>query len=125
MWKESLRGIVLAGAVIASACSGSAAAPSADADLPVVLRVTPASNSASVLPSSSITIVFNHSMMVGMELLVILHEGTVLGPQVAGSFSWSSDPVPHSLSRRPKPSSPRQPTYCTWGYGMTFTFTTA
>jgi hypothetical protein len=30
-------------------------------------------------------------MMVGMELLVILHEGTVLGPQVAGSFSWSSD----------------------------------
>jgi hypothetical protein len=57
----------------------------------VVLSVTPASNAPSVDPSSPVTIVFNHSMMVGMEVPVILHEGTVLGSQVAGSFSWSSD----------------------------------
>lgn len=91
MWKESLRGILLAGAVVTSACSGSATAPSADADLPVVLSVIPASNAANVNPSSRITIAFNHPMMVGMELLVILHEGTVAGPQVPGSFTWSPD----------------------------------
>lgn len=91
MWKESLRGIVLAGVVVTSACSGSATAPSADADLPVVLSVTPASNATSVDPSSRITIAFNHSMMVGMELLITLHEGTIVGPQVPGSVSWSSD----------------------------------
>ena len=91
MWKESLRGILLAAAVVTSACSGSATAPSADADLPVVLSVIPASNAANVDPSSPITIVFNRPMMVGMELLVILHEGAVAGPQVPGSFSWSPD----------------------------------
>lgn len=91
MWKESLRGIVLAGVVVTSACSGSATAPSADADLPVVLSVTPASNATSVDPSSPIIIAFNHQMMVGMELLITLHEGTIVGPQVPGSVSWSSD----------------------------------
>jgi hypothetical protein len=30
-------------------------------------------------------------MMAGMELLVTLHEGTIVGPPVPGSFSWSSD----------------------------------
>jgi hypothetical protein len=91
MWKESLRGIVLAGAVLSAACSGSATDPSAEADLPVVVSVIPASNAASVNPSSPITVAFNHSMMVGMELLVILHEGSVVGPRVPGSFSWSPD----------------------------------
>lgn len=91
MWKESLRGIALAGAVAIAACSGSATDPSAEADPPVVVSVIPASNAASVNPSSRITIVFNHSMMVGMELLVILHEETVAGPKVPGSFFWSPD----------------------------------
>ena len=91
MWKDSLRGILLAGAVFSSACSGSATAPSADADQPVVSSVTPASNAASVNPSSPITIVFNRSMMAGMESLVILHEETVAGPKVPGSFTWSPD----------------------------------
>ena len=91
MWKESFRGIVLASVVLASACSGSATGPSADVDLPVVLSVTPASNATSVDRSSPITIAFDHPMMAGMELLVVLREGTVVGPKVAGSSSWSSD----------------------------------
>ena len=89
MCRESLRVIILAAAVFNSACSGSATDPSAD--LPVVVSVIPASNAASVNPSSPITIVFSHSMMVGMEMLVILHEGSVAGPKVPGSFSWSPD----------------------------------
>ena len=171
MWNASLYGISLVGAVAIAACSGSATAPSADADLPVVLSVIPASNAANVDPSSPITIAFNRPMMVGMELLVILHEGTVAGPKVPGSFSWSSDRttltfVPAGalkskasyvlhLSPNLKDAAGRgidfagcaqrvggqsvsggmmgggmmgpgwQPGSGTWGYGMTFTFTTA
>ena len=91
MWKASLRGIALSGPVAIAACSGSATAPSAEADRPVVLSIRPASNATSVDPSSPITITFNRPMMVGMELLIILHQGTVAGPQVPGSFSWSPD----------------------------------
>lgn len=169
MWNESLRGIALAGTVAIAACSGSATDPSADP--PVVVSVIPASNAASVNPSSPITIVFNHSMMVGMEMLVILHEGSVAGPQIAGSSSWSPDRttltfvpaealkskttyVLHLLpnlkdatgrtidfarcaqrvgGQRPTArmmgggmmGSGWQPGSGTWGYGMTFTFTSA
>ena len=171
MWKASLYRIALPGAVAIAACSGSATAPSAEADLPVVLSVTPASNAASVNPSSPMTIVFSHSMMVGMELLVILHEETVAGPKIPGSFFWSPDratltfvpagplksKTPYILHLSPnlKDATGRaidfagcaqrvggqratagmmdggmmgpgwQPRSGTWGYGMTFTFTTA
>ena len=171
MWKASLRGIAVAGAGAIVACSGSATDPSAEADLPLVLSVIPASNAASVNPSSPITIAFNHSMMVGMELLVILHEGSVGGPQVPGSFSWSPDRATLTfapaealkskttyvlhLSPNLKDAAGRainfagcaqrvggkplsggmmgggmmgsgwQPGSGPWGYGMTFTFTTA
>ena len=91
MWKASRRGVALVAAIATAACFGSATDPSADAGLPVVLSVTPAADATSANPSSPITIVFNHSMLVGMELLVVLHEGTAAGPAVAGSFSWSAD----------------------------------
>ena len=90
MWRKSRFSILLAGLAFSSACSRDAVAPAA-ADLPVVLGVTPAANSTSVDPSSPITIAFNRPMMVGMEMLIILHEGTAVGPQVPGSASWSTD----------------------------------
>ena len=91
MWKASRRGAAFVAAIATAACFGSTTDPSADAGLPVVLSVTPAADATSANPSSPITIVFNHSMMVGMELLVMLHEGPAAGPTVAGSFAWSSD----------------------------------
>lgn len=90
MWNKSRRGVLLAGVVFSSACSSGAIAP-ATADLPVVLGVTPAANATSVDPSSPITIAFNRPMMAGMEMLIMLHDGTAVGPQVPGNASWSSD----------------------------------
>ena len=91
MWRRSIRGIAAGGAIIVAACSGSSTAPGGYVDPPVVLGVIPASNATGVSTSSPITITFSHPMMVGMELLVTLHEGTILGPPVPGSYSWSSD----------------------------------
>jgi hypothetical protein len=53
--------------------------------------VVPTGGAAGVDPAAPITIRFNHSMMSGMELLVLLHEGSVTGPAVAGASTWSAD----------------------------------
>lgn len=91
MWRRSIRGIAVGGAIVVAACSGSSTGLGGDGDLPVVLSVIPASNATGVSTSSPIIITFSHPMMAGMELLVTLHEGTIVGPPVPGSFSWSSD----------------------------------
>ena len=36
-----------------------------------------------------LAISFSHPMMAGMEFLVMVHDGSVLGPQVPGTSSWS------------------------------------
>jgi Big-like domain-containing protein len=88
--------MALAAVVVACACSGaSAASPFADAPAnpasAVVLSVVPANNATNVSPAGPITLAFNHSMMTGMEFLVAVHEGSVSGPQIAGSALWSAD----------------------------------
>ena len=84
---------LFAAAVTLAACSGSdrAAGPPALNGSPVVLAIAPAANSTGVNATSPIVITFNHPMMTGMELLVMLHKGTVTGPQVAVTASWSLD----------------------------------
>jgi hypothetical protein len=84
---------MFAAAVAVTACSGSdgASGPPVSSDSPVVLAIAPAANSTGVNPASPIVITFNHRMMTGMELLVMLHKGTVAGPQVAVAASWSPD----------------------------------
>jgi hypothetical protein len=166
-------GFLLIAALATAACSGGeeTSAPSGSA---VVLAVAPAANSTGVSPTSSITIAFSHRMMAGMELLVVLHHGTVTGPEVAGTWAWSLDRT--TLTFRPDEPLASRTTYVlhlspnlkdaagntvdfaacaghvrgqpvpgsmfgwrgscgagpgwkagsgTWGYGMSFTFTTA
>ena len=91
MSRPSIPAIALAGVIALGACSGMASAPRSGDDAFVVLSVHPASGATNVSPSSPISIAFSHRLMMGMELLVTLHEGTILGPAVPGSFSWSSD----------------------------------
>lgn len=75
----------------AAACSTGAGTEPRGGDPSVILSVSPASGSTNVDPSGPITIRFNHSMAVGMEMLVILHETSVTGPQIAGVANWSAD----------------------------------
>lgn len=83
--------IVFFTAVSAAACSRDTTAPPNGRDLAVVLSVIPVSGATSVDPTSPITIAFSHPMMIGMETLVVLHEGTITGPAVAGTATWSTD----------------------------------
>ncbi|MEP7346666.1 MAG: Ig-like domain-containing protein [Gemmatimonadaceae bacterium] len=77
------------GAIALSACSNeSMMSPSGRLD---VLSVSPAAASSGVSVASSIAVTFSRPMMVGMEARVLLHEGDVRGPTVAGAASWSAD----------------------------------
>lgn len=54
-----------------------------------LLSVSPAAASTGVSTSSSIVMTFSRPMMAGMEARVVVHEGSVTGPAVVGTASWS------------------------------------
>lgn len=76
-------------ALTASACGESG--PSMPVPETEVLSVIPAGGAAGVDPSAPITITFSHPMRPGMEMYVALHEGSVAGPPVPGTATWSAD----------------------------------
>lgn len=77
--------LVLAG----SACSSDGMRTTGPA--PVVVSVAPASGATAVDPTSPVVVVFSHGMMRGTEANVVLHEGSVTGPVVAATSTWSVD----------------------------------
>ncbi|MHB8837823.1 MAG: Ig-like domain-containing domain [Gemmatimonadaceae bacterium] len=81
-------------ALVLSACSKSDAGVSptdAVALAPSLTSLQPANATAGVATSTPIVLHFSKAMMSGMEMLVVLHEGTVTGPVVATTAMWSSD----------------------------------
>lgn len=56
-----------------------------------VLSVTPANAATNVNRDAPVTVTFNRRMMSGMELRVVLHEGSVTGAPVGGTYAWSAD----------------------------------
>lgn len=83
--------VLLIALLALSGCNGSTAPPRAPLADVAVSSVVPTGGATGVDPATPITIGFNHSMMPGMELLVLLHEGSVTGPAVAGTATWSAD----------------------------------
>lgn len=83
--------VLLLAALASTGCNGSTAPPRAPLADVAVSSVLPRGGATGVDPAAPITIGFNHSMMPGMELLVLLHEGSVTGPAVAGTSTWSAD----------------------------------
>lgn len=76
------------------ACAGDKAptAPRLATSSPLLVRsVIPASGATNVDPRAPIIIAFSSAMMPPMEKLVVLHEGAVTGPAVAGTATWSTD----------------------------------
>ena len=77
------------------ACAGNSNAPTAPrlatSDPLLVRSVIPASGATNVDPRAPITIAFSSGMMAAMEKLVVLHEGSVTGPAVTGTATWSTD----------------------------------
>ena len=93
MYRTSLVLATLISALTLEACSAGSSSPTdvLASDAPIALSVLPAAATTGVDPTKAITITFNMSMMSGMEMLVVVHEGLVNGPQVTVSSSWSPD----------------------------------
>ena len=76
-------------------CTGDKNAPTAPdlatSETLLVRNVIPASGATNVDRAAPITISFSSGMMTAMEKLVVLHEGSVTGPAVAGTATWSTD----------------------------------
>jgi hypothetical protein len=82
-----LAGVALFGLALAACGEGPAAVPAQNAQL---ANVIPAGGSTGVDPSSPIVVEFTHGMMAGMEGYIALHQGTVAGPTVAGTWAWNA-----------------------------------
>jgi len=92
MSRNALAVIAIASSLVLGACSSSNSSPtSPDATTPAALSVLPAASATGIGVTTPIVVTFNMSMMSGMEMLVVVHEGSVTGPQVTGSSNWSAD----------------------------------
>lgn len=81
-------------ALLVAACSSSDTGVSpadAAASAPSLASIQPASAATSVTVSVPIVLKFSHAMMTGMEMLVVMHEGSVTGAVVASTATWSTD----------------------------------
>lgn len=85
------RTLALLAALLVAACSATTDPGTRTAERAIVQSVVPAGGATGVDPTAPITVRFNHPMMQGMEMLVVLHEGSVTGPQVEGAAAWSTD----------------------------------
>lgn len=88
--------VLIAPLVLVAACMAdrSMMGPDAEgmaADAPIVLSIRPTGTDSLVDPASPITISFSHAMMIGMEMLVVVHQGSVTGAQVVGTSAWSAE----------------------------------
>lgn len=84
-------GLLTASFALGACTSGANSSTSPAADAPLLLTIAPANQTAGVSPAGVVTLTFNMAMMQGMEMLVVVHEGSVTGAQVAGSSAWSTD----------------------------------
>lgn len=73
---------------LAVAACGTSTAP---ASRTVVASVTPAGGSVAVPTNVIMTVSFSGPMRNGMEMYAAVHQGSVTGPVVPGSWMWSAD----------------------------------
>ena len=86
-----LSGLSLAAAVALSAGACSENGDPVAIDPTQLLSVTPQGGATGVDPSAPVVVEFDHSLMAGMEAFVSLHQGTVSGPVVPGTWTMSAD----------------------------------
>lgn len=62
-----------------------------EVDATALLSVVPRGGSTDVDRFAPVVVEFDHAVMTGMEGYALLHEGDVTGPEVAGTWSLSTD----------------------------------
>lgn len=87
----STRQVISSLGLLAGAACGTPMAVVATDDASAVQSVVPANGSEKVDPGQPVVVRFSRAMMPGSEMLVVLHERTVTGAVVPGSFAWSAD----------------------------------
>jgi Big-like domain-containing protein len=73
---------------LAVAACGTSTAPTSRT---VVASVTPAGGSVAVPTNVTMTVTFSGPMRSGMEMYAAVHQGSVTGPVVPGSWMWTAD----------------------------------
>lgn len=99
-------------ALLLAACSSSdtGVSPADDAvSAPSLASIQPASTATGVAANAPVVLRFSHAMMSGMEMLVVLHEGSVTGAVVAATATWSTDRT--TLTLAPQVPMKRTTTY--------------
>ena len=86
--KKLLVGLVFAAGLGMIACQGDTTGTAGDSQL---AAVSPTGGATGVTVTSKVTIEFTHAMMSGMEQYAALHEGSVTGAVVGGSWTWAAD----------------------------------
>ncbi len=82
------RGALAALAFLLLSCASD---PAADPTVTQLGSVVPAPGAVGVDPAGVIMIGFTHAMAGGVEQFMVLHDGGVTGPLVAGAWTWSPD----------------------------------
>lgn len=82
---------IAAGSLLLAGCMTSGEPLSAANDEVSVVSVEPASGTAEIEPGAPVVVRFSRPMMIGMDTLVMLHEGSASGPVVPMSIVWSAD----------------------------------
>ena len=82
--------VFILGAVALSvvACNANSTSP---VGRTAVASVVPAGGTTGVSTGASMTVTFSGPMRGGMEMYAALHQGSVTGPVVPGSWMWSAD----------------------------------
>ncbi|MHB1096022.1 MAG: Ig-like domain-containing domain [Gemmatimonadaceae bacterium] len=78
-------------ALLLSACGGTDTLVDAATRAPSLASLQPANAATGVDPGAPVVLRFNHAMMTGMEMLVVVHQGSVTGAVVAATATWSAD----------------------------------
>lgn len=81
---------VVGAAAVAGACSETTTNPQVT-EPPALLSVQPEGGAMDVSVGSDVVVTFDHALARGMEEYAALHEGTVTGPEVSGTWTLSED----------------------------------
>ena len=93
-WTRTARSIIAAAGALAatSACSGGSHMSGPDPAGRVALQaVSPANGVTGVSITMPMAMTFSGPLAGAMERYILVHEGSVTGPVVAGRWSWSAD----------------------------------
>jgi hypothetical protein len=62
--------------------------PTAAGEPTIVTAISPPGGAVDVDPAGAISITFSRPMQMGMEAYAALHQGSVTGPEIEGTWSW-------------------------------------